>query len=195
VRSLPAGGSAYGWRWRAPTAARPWGWCRVYHRGAVSPQGDTPRSNGPRARFDPHRAGPTGPREDPAGRSILYAGVDLATSACEVFGETGAGLLCPSYRVALLRPTKPLTLFDLRTLGSALIIGAIPALADGEYPRAQTQTQAWALAIYEDIRSGRTPTVCCTGVPTTAGTRLLSGTALGRSRSCATVPASRRTTR
>jgi len=148
VRPLPAAGSAYGWRWRAPTAARPWGWCRVYHRGAVSPKADTPRSNGPRARFDPHRAGPSGPREDPDGRSVLYAGLDLATSACEVFGETGEALLCPSYRVALLRPTKQLTLFDLRTPGSALSIGAIPALADGEYPRAQTQ--AWALAIYED---------------------------------------------
>lgn len=105
-------------------------------------------NNGPRARFDPHRAGPTGPLEDEDGRSIHYAGLDLATSACEVFGETGEALLCPSYRVALLRPTKQLTLFDLRTPGSALSIGAIPALADGEYPRAQTQ--AWALAIYED---------------------------------------------
>jgi hypothetical protein len=120
----------------------------VYHRSAVSPQGDTPRSNGPRARFDPHRPGPTGPHEDPDGRSVLYAGVDLATSASEVFGETGEALLCPSYRVALLRPTKQLTLFDLRAPGSALSIGAIPALADGEYPR--TQTQAWARAIYDD---------------------------------------------
>jgi hypothetical protein len=50
--------------------------------------------------------------------------------------------------VALLRPTEQLTLFDLRAPGSALSIGAIPALADGEYPR--VQTQAWARAIYED---------------------------------------------
>ena len=78
--------------------------------------------------------------------------MDLATSACDVFGETGEALLCPSYRVALLRPTKQLTLFDLRAPGSALSIGAVPALANGEYPRAQTQTQtqAWARAIYED---------------------------------------------
>lgn len=148
VRPLPVGGSAYGWRWRTPTSVRPWGWCRVYHQSPVTPQGDTPRRNGPRARFDPQRAGTSGPREDPDGRSVLYAGVDLATSACEVFGEAGEALLCPSYRVALLRPTKQLTLFDLRAPGSALSIGAIPALADGEYPRAQTQ--AWALAIYED---------------------------------------------
>lgn len=120
----------------------------MYHRSAVSPEGDTARSNGPRARFDAHRPGPTGAREDPDGRTVLYAGADLATSACEVFGGSGEGLLCPSYRVALLRPTKHLTLFDLRAPGAALSIGAIPALADSEYPRAQTQ--AWALAIYED---------------------------------------------
>jgi len=164
----------------------------VYHRGAVSPEGDTARSNGPRARFDPHRAGPTGPREDPDGRCVLYAGVDLATSACEVLGETGEALLCPSYRVALLRPTKQLTLFDLRAPGSALSIGAIPALADGEDPR--KRTQAWAGAIYEDDPLG----VHADGVlyrsATTVGTRSGSGTAPGRSPSCATRRAPRRTT-
>lgn len=65
-----------------------------------------------------------------------------------MFGEAREARLCPNYRVALLRPTSPLTLFDLTTEGAALAIGALPSLADGPYPRALTQ--AWARAIYED---------------------------------------------
>lgn len=48
----------------------------------------------------------------------------------------------------MLRPTRPLRLFDLTRQGVALSIGALPSLADG--PCARALTQAWARAIYED---------------------------------------------
>lgn len=83
---------------------------------------------------------------------MLYVGAALATSASEVFGEAGEALLCPAWRVALVRPTRALTLFDLTAPGAALSIGALPSLADGDYPRAVTQ--AWARAIYEDNPTG-----------------------------------------
>lgn len=84
---------------------------------------------------------------------MLYVGADLATSACEVFGEAEEASLCESWRVALLRPTRQLTLFDLCASGAAMEIGALPALADAALPRALTQE--WARAIYEDDPLGR----------------------------------------
>jgi hypothetical protein len=110
--------------------------------------GHTPRVYGPLARFDPHTPPPGAPDVDPDGRTVLYAGVDLATSACEVFGETEDARVCPAWRVALLRPTNPVWLFDLCAPGSALAIGALPALADADLSR--PLTQEWARAIYED---------------------------------------------
>jgi len=69
-----------------------------------------------------------------------------------VFGEAGEARICPSYRVALLRPLGGLTTFDLTVPGSAMAIGALPSLADGAYPR--SLTQEWARAIYEDNPTG-----------------------------------------
>jgi len=141
------------WRWRRPVAGRPWQWCRVYHRGRRTPRGDSPRDYGPIARFDPHTPAAAAPGVDPQGRAVLYAGQDLATSACEVFGEAGEAQLCPAWRVALLRPARQLTLFDLNAPGSAMAIGALPSLADGAYSR--QLTQSWARAVYEDDPTGR----------------------------------------
>jgi len=84
---------------------------------------------------------------------VLYVGQDLATSACEVFGAAGEARLCPAWRVALLRPTRQHTLFDLTAPGAAMAIGALPSLADGPYAR--ELTQQWARAIYEDDPTGR----------------------------------------
>ncbi len=152
ARPLPTGAARTSWRWRSPTVARPWLWCRVYHRSAHTPTGDTARRYGPLARFDPHTPPFASPADDPVGRTVLYVGADLATSACEVFGETGEVRLCPGWRVALLRPDRPLSLLDLTAPGCALAIGALPALADG--PLARELTQAWARAIYEDRPAG-----------------------------------------
>jgi hypothetical protein len=138
--------------WRTPTASSPWSWCRIYHRGPHCPQADASRHFGPLHRFDPHTPRASGPSLDTK-RSVLYVGADLATSACEVFGEVGEALLCQSWKVALLRPTGPLTLFDLTAPGAAMAIGALPSLADG--PHARTLTQKWARAIYEDDPLGR----------------------------------------
>ena len=124
------------------------------------------------ARFDPHRPDADGnPQYDPADRSVLYIGEDLATSACEVFGYAGEAPICPNYRVALLRPTRALNLFDLTEPGNAMSIGALPTLSDGDLPR--DLTQAWATAIYEDQPLG----------PTADGIHYRSGyTVAGRSR-------------
>lgn len=152
ARPLPRGGQTASWRWRAASDAS-WTWCRVYHRGTHTTRGETPRRYGPLARFDPHTPPTAAPSVDPAERSVIYIGADLATSACEVFGELGEAPLCPSWRVAKLRPTRTLTLFDLCEPGAALAIGALPALADGDLPRALTQE--WARAIYEDDPTGQ----------------------------------------
>ncbi len=153
TRPLPAGGTTATWRWRRPTAVRPWGWCRVYHHSRQTRRGDSARGFGPLARFDPHTLPAAAPGLDPALRSVLYAGQDLATSACEVFGEAGEARLCPAWRVALLRPVRQLSLFDLTAPGSAMAIEALPSLADGPYPR--QLTQAWARAVYEDDPTGQ----------------------------------------
>lgn len=125
----------------------------MYHQDSSTPRGDVPRGYGPLARFDPHTSPPDAPAVDPAGRSVLYVGQDLAASACEVFGEAGEALLCPAWRVAMIRPTRPQLLFNLEARGSAMAIGALPSLADGSHPRALTRQ--WARAIYEDDPTGR----------------------------------------
>lgn len=152
-RPLPRGGATWLWRWRNPTARAPWRWCRIYHRSKQVPTGDRPRDYGPLHRFDPHTHPAGDPGIDPVGRSVLYVSADLATSACEVFGEVGEAALCPQWRVALLRPLRQLTMFDLTAPGSAMSIGALPALADAAQPR--SLTQAWARAIYEDEPTGK----------------------------------------
>ncbi|WP_330220362.1 RES family NAD+ phosphorylase [Mycolicibacterium llatzerense] len=84
---------------------------------------------------------------------MLYVGEDLATSACEVFGEAGVAAICPNYRVSILAPTRTVSLFDLTAPGAAMTIGALPSLAAGNETR--TLTQQWARAIYEDKPAGR----------------------------------------
>ncbi|GGL85206.1 hypothetical protein GCM10011594_01060 [Nakamurella endophytica] len=88
------------------------------------------------------------PRDDPDGRTVLYIGANLATSASEVFGEAGVAEVCPSFRVALLSPIRPLRFVDLAGEGSAMAIGALPMLGSGNVARRLSQD--WARAIYED---------------------------------------------
>lgn len=142
------------WQWKPRSdTARSWWWCRVYHRSRNTPDGATFRPFGPLARFDHHHeAAP--PAVDPSGRRVLYVGADLATSACEVFGEAGIAAVCPRYRVSILEPTRPLTMFNLARTGAAMKIGALPALSAGNERRALTQQ--WARAIYEDQPAGAT---------------------------------------
>jgi RES domain len=106
---------------------------------------------GPMARFDHHdRADP--PVVDTTGRRVLYVGEDLATSACEVFGDAGIAAICTFYRVAIITPTTTLAMYDLAAKGAAMAIGALPALGDGN--EARSLTQQWARAIYEDQPAG-----------------------------------------
>jgi RES domain-containing protein len=123
----------------------------VYHLSRHTPDGITFRRYGPLYRFDHHRAAdPT--QDDPEGRRILYVREDLATSACEVFGQAGVAAVCPNYRVAIAAPTSKLELFDLARKGAAMAIGALPSLADGNEKR--PLTQEWARAVYEDKPAG-----------------------------------------
>jgi RES domain-containing protein len=149
-RALPK--AAYVWRWAPDPDAAHWQWCRVYHRSAHTPDGVTFRRYGPLNRFDHHHAVDP-PDDDPSGRRILYVGRDLATSACEVFGEAGVAAVCPNYRVSIVAPTRELAMFDLAAEGAAMKIGALPALADGNEKR--VLTQEWARAIYEDHPAGK----------------------------------------
>lgn len=124
----------------------------MYHRGEHAPDGVTFRSYGPLYRFDHHHAAVEA-CVDESGREILYVGGDLATSACEVFGEAGVAAICPNYRVSIVAPTRTVSLFDLTEPGAAMTIGALPSLAVGDETR--ELTQQWARAIYEDKPAGR----------------------------------------
>nr|WP_238586199.1 RES domain-containing protein [Rhodococcus rhodochrous] len=155
VAPLPAptrplhGGRAWVWRCREPSPGHPWRWCRIYHPSPHTPNGTTHRRFGPLHRLDPHLPTPDGaPRTCPDGRSVPYVAGNLATALGEVFGDFPAAAVCPRYRVALLRPTAPVTVLDLRGQGAAMRIGALPSLATGDYPR--PRTQQWARTIYED---------------------------------------------
>jgi hypothetical protein len=136
------------WTWEPRTLGQGWEWCRIYHRDSYSPTGATHRTFGPKARLDPHTAS-VPPAECPEGRSVLYVARDLMTAVGEVFGDTPSDAgVCPNMRIALIEPTKPITLLDLVSPGTAMAIGAYPSLLTGAYPYAQTQE--WARAIYED---------------------------------------------
>ena len=100
-RPLPKTGDKTVWWWNPPQASARWWWCRVYHQGKYTPDGVTFRQYGPAARFDHHHPADP-PVIDTTGRRILYVGEDLATSACEVFGDAGIAAICPNYRVAII---------------------------------------------------------------------------------------------
>lgn len=149
------GGRHWRWSWRVATSRSPWGWCRIYHRSSHTPDGVTHRTWGPLHRLDPQlpscqpESTATGdPRPCPKGRSVLYVAANLVTAVGEVFGDLPAAEVCANYRIALLRPTDPIDVLDVRGQGAAMAIGALPSLATGDYPRARTQE--WARAIYED---------------------------------------------
>ena len=99
-------------------------------------------------RFDHHTPPVTAKAIDPDGRSVSYFGVNLATAACEVFGEAGVAPVCPGFRVTLVRPVREIVTYDLAQPNAAMAIGAVPALASGNENR--ELTQQWAQAIYED---------------------------------------------
>lgn len=144
-RPLPA--ADFQWTW-TPDAGAASPWFRIYHRSANTPDGVTFRSFGPLNRFDHHTPPITAKAIDPEGRSVIYYAVDLATAACEVFGEEGFASVCSNFRVTLVRPVREIVTYDLDQPGAAMAIGAVPALASGHEDR--ELTQKWAQAIYED---------------------------------------------
>lgn len=162
-RPMAARGRVTTWAWRPPTARRPWQWCRIYHPTPHVRTGTDHRSYGPLARLDHHTVQPA-PAGDPHaadpyriptpwicpdGRNILYVGANLRVAFTEVYTRPGkTAEICPQARIAILRPTAPIPLLDIKTEGAAMLIDALPSLATGDYPR--PRTQEWARAIWED---------------------------------------------
>ncbi|GAA4470669.1 hypothetical protein GCM10023094_00060 [Rhodococcus olei] len=128
------------------SAAAPW--YRVYHRDQYTADGVSFRQFGPLGRFDHHTPPFATPDLDPEGRTVLYVAGDVATGACEVFGEAGAAPLCSNWRVSQVLPAREVVFYDLDQPGAAMAIGALPALATGNENR--ELTQQWARAIFED---------------------------------------------
>ncbi|MEZ0165816.1 RES family NAD+ phosphorylase [Kineococcus sp. LSe6-4] len=141
-----SGGREFVWSYRPGT--RVWTWSRVYHRDRFTAAADAFKDYGPTNRFDHHRPDPVGKARVDPDRHVLYVARDIVTGACEVFGETEEALLCSRWRVARVRPLRPLHLLDLAGPGSALLVGALPQIGSGHVPRGLTQE--WARALYED---------------------------------------------
>lgn len=137
---------------RTATGSPPARWVRVYHRDPRrTPDGTTPRSWGPVGRFDPHRGGPDGPREDRHGPTVHYSGDTLPVALAEAFRGAPVWSVCPAWRAALLVATDE-TLQDLVPAG-AVALGAPADLGHrADYTRGSTQ--AWARAILADLPSG-----------------------------------------
>jgi hypothetical protein len=106
----------------------------------------------PPAPGDPHAADPSRiptPWICPDGRTVLYVGANLRTAFSEVYTDLAKNAaVCAQMRIAIIRPSKPLALLDIKSEGAAMLIDALPSLATGDYPR--PRTQEWARAIYED---------------------------------------------
>ena len=141
----------------------PWQWCRIYHPTPHVETGTDHRAYGPLGRLDHHTVQPAAPGDPrvadpyriptpwicPDGRTILYVGANLRTAFSEVYTGPGKNAeICPRMRIAIIRPSVPIPLLDIKSEGAAMLIDALPSLATGDYPR--PRTQEWARAIYED---------------------------------------------
>src|SRR5687767_6424734 len=121
------------WTWRPRDAA----WIRIYHRDFYTPSATHMRSFGPLTRFDHH----TAPRNKPAvskSRSVIYVAGSIRAAAAEVFGELDIFGVCPSWRVAWVRPTAAVTVQDIVGAG-AMALGTKPALGSAPLARSFTQ--------------------------------------------------------
>lgn len=99
--------------------------------------------NGPRGRFDHHRASSAEPADDPE-RGIYYAADDLTGCIIEVFGDTG--VVDPTgYGVAVVETTKSLRLLDLRGDG-AWYAGTVAAVTQDSD---RSISQEWARYFYQ----------------------------------------------
>lgn len=135
------------WTWTVPDGTSS-PWYRIYHRDQFTADGISFRQFGPLARFDHHTPPFGAPAVEPDGRAVLYLAADVATAACEVFGEAGAASLCSNWRVSQVSPLREIVFYDLDQPGAAMAIGGLPSLATGSEDRALTQQ--WARAIFED---------------------------------------------
>ncbi len=124
---------------------------RVYNPQRHNTQPLTLRMVGPIERFDHHRRIPPAILLDPVRdlfidpeRGVSYAAMLLSCCLVEVFGEMLSIELDP-WEAAVLRPTRPLHLLDLRGAG-AMGAGSVAALA--KVPD-RPLTQEWSRWFYE----------------------------------------------
>lgn len=99
---------------------------RIFDPTRYQTQALTFRCNGPRARFDHHRAPWRAPQDDPD-RGIYYAAFTLSGCLVEWFGDTGV-IDIQEQCVALIEVEQSLQLLDLRGSG-AMRAGSVAALA------------------------------------------------------------------
>jgi hypothetical protein len=84
------------------------------------------RRNGPRLRFDHHRAAPDGsPTNDPK-RGVYYAALTISCALVEVFGDGGV-IERVQWRLALSRLRDPLQLVDLRGAAAMRVAPWLPS--------------------------------------------------------------------
>jgi hypothetical protein len=103
------------------------------------------RHNGPRLRFDHHRAASDGsPANDPK-RGVYYAALTISCALVEVFGDGGV-IERAQWRLALLTLRNSLQLVDLRG-AAAMRAGAVAAIGALE---SRGLTQAWSRYIYDN---------------------------------------------
>lgn len=122
----------------------------------TTPHGTGPltfRAFGPLRRFDHQEGIPRGRGRQAAlsaDRQVYYAAPTLSCCIAEVFGDTG--LIEPGeWHVALLSPTRPLRLLDLRGAGAPRA-GSVAALAQTPDHR---MGQAWSRHFYSDAPYGQ----------------------------------------
>lgn len=103
------------------------------------------RFNGPRGRFDHHRAAGTTPAHDP-GRGIYYTALSLEGTVVEVFGDPPRLIERGTYRLVRSRLRRPVALLDLRGRG-AMLAGIATGISGTE---TRALTQSWARYFYEN---------------------------------------------
>ena len=137
---VPPDGAPAGPAGLRPDALALW---QVWHPASHTPTATTCRTNGPRARFDPHPPGP--PVDHPDGPAVWYGSLLLDTAVREVLVRGPVVVdICPAWRASLVAVDAP-ALHDLTDPAACTALGADPVLGDTLLDTTgYVGTQAWA---------------------------------------------------
>lgn len=122
---------------------------RVWHPASHTSTATAWRTNGPRARFDPHPPGP--PVDHPDGPAVWDGSLLFDTAVLEALARGPALVdLCTSWRGSLVAFDAPV-LHDLTDAAACAALGADPALGDRTLDGVGYHiTQAWARHLHVD---------------------------------------------